>query len=210
MDVLPRWRGLNHFKAVMHMSFTDGSKNEDISKVDFPQIIPVVSASNSQLQLVLFAAHNILCQEDSPLGYLLLKCLRRYIVLDTYAAMEVHTTETIAAGRKELQNFSDCMNVSYLCNSCIDILIIKDQEYIEAAGDTDSAFADKNWEFIKMHLHDHLFDDIQAKGVTRNYSTKPNEKLHGPLKDSYLDRTNFKNVASQVGGAFIFLTAELD
>jgi hypothetical protein len=33
MDSMPRWSGLNHFGAIMHVSFTDGSKNEDISKV---------------------------------------------------------------------------------------------------------------------------------------------------------------------------------
>ena len=44
----------------------------------------------------------------------------------------------------------------------------------------------------------HLFDDIKAKGVTRNFNTKPNEKMHGPLKESYQLRTNFKNVVDQV------------
>ena len=42
------------------------------------------------------------------------------------------------------------------------------------------------------------FDDIRNKGVTRNYNTKTNEKLHGPIKDSYHLRTNFKNVANQI------------
>jgi len=49
-----------------------------------------------------------------------------------------------------------------------------------------------------MHLIQHLFDDIVAKGVTRNYSSKTFEKLHGPLKESYARRTNFKNVGAQV------------
>jgi hypothetical protein len=31
--MLPRWRGLNHFSEVMKITFTDGSKHEDISKV---------------------------------------------------------------------------------------------------------------------------------------------------------------------------------
>lgn len=44
----------------------------------------------------------------------------------------------------------------------------------------------------------HLFDDIEAKGASRNYNTKPNEQMHGPLKDWYQNRTNFKNVAEQV------------
>ena len=49
-----------------------------------------------------------------------------------------------------------------------------------------------------MHLIKHLFDDIEAKGVTRNYTSKTFEKMHGPLKDSYDRRTNFKNVGGQV------------
>lgn len=49
-----------------------------------------------------------------------------------------------------------------------------------------------------MHLLNHIFDEIVAKGATRNFNTKPNEKLHGPLKKHYLRRTNFKNAAPQV------------
>lgn len=69
------------------------------------------------------------------------------------------------------------------------------QKYIEMTKDLPQP---KNWNFPKIHTHQHLFDDIRAKGVTRNYSTKPNEKLHGPLKKSYRLRTNFKDVAGQV------------
>lgn len=49
-----------------------------------------------------------------------------------------------------------------------------------------------------MHALVHSFDDIEAKGASRNYNTKPNEKMHGPLKKSYARRTNFRDVASQV------------
>ena len=58
-----------------------------------------------------------------------------------------------------------------------------------------------------MHTHQHTFDDIEAKGVTRNYNTKPNEQLHGPLKKSYLRRTNFKEVAGQVSMSFEMYTS---
>jgi hypothetical protein len=61
---------------------------------------------------VIYAAHTVLLKDESPLGYLLLRCLRSYIVLDMYAALEVHTTETIAAGRAEVLRFSALMNVS--------------------------------------------------------------------------------------------------
>ncbi|KAH9009316.1 hypothetical protein EDB85DRAFT_2162874 [Lactarius pseudohatsudake] len=49
-----------------------------------------------------------------------------------------------------------------------------------------------------MHALVHSFDDIEAKGASRNYNTKPNEKMHGFLRKLYLNWTNFKNVASQI------------
>lgn len=38
MASLPRWRGLNHFNAVMKVHFTDGTKYEDIMKVWNPEV----------------------------------------------------------------------------------------------------------------------------------------------------------------------------
>lgn len=49
-----------------------------------------------------------------------------------------------------------------------------------------------------MHLRVHVFDDILAKGVTRNYNTKVNENLHGPVKTIYEHIGNGKNVDQQV------------
>jgi len=68
------------------------------------------------------------------------------------------------------------------------------QKYIDATA-WDS---EKNWDFPKNHTHAHLFADILAKGVTRGYNTKVNEGMHGPLKDSYQLRTNFREFAEQV------------
>ena len=58
-----------------------------------------------------------------------------------------------------------------------------------------------------MHLAQHLFDDIITKGVTRNYSSKTFEKMHGPLKESYARRTNFKHVAGQVTNQYIIFSS---
>lgn len=49
-----------------------------------------------------------------------------------------------------------------------------------------------------MHLQKHAFDDIVRKGVTKNFGTKIDESMHGEIRDFYLERTNFKNVAPQV------------
>lgn len=57
-----------------------------------------------------------------------------------------------------------------------------------------------------MHTHTHMFNDIQQKGATRNYNTKPNENSHRPLK-SFYNRTNFKDIEKQV--AFIIYQPEI-
>ncbi|KAH9983647.1 hypothetical protein BJV74DRAFT_797311 [Russula compacta] len=43
-----------------------------------------------------------------------------------------------------------------------------------------------------------FFDNIKQKGATHNYNTKPNEKLHGPLKKTYKMHTNFKDIGPQI------------
>jgi hypothetical protein len=53
-----------------------------------------------------------------------------------------------------------------------------------------------------MHLIQHLFDDIEAKGVTRNFTSKTFEKMHGPIREIYLRMTNFKNVGGQVSNYY--------
>jgi len=69
---------------------------------------------------------------------------------------------------------------------------------------------DSGWNFPKMHLIQHLFDDIEAKGVTRNYSSKPFEKMHGPLGESYRRVTNFKDVGGQVSKFYLTRLCEHD
>ncbi|KAF9490004.1 hypothetical protein BDN71DRAFT_1525388 [Pleurotus eryngii] len=156
---IPPWRGLNHFNTVSTISFNDGSKNHDISKI------------------ILFACHNILTKEEDEVGYLLLRCLRAYMNMRMYAGLRLHTEETISAGREAVEEFSALL------------------QYIEESNE--EALLAKNWNFPKNHLYMHLFDDIVAKGVTRNYSTKPNEQMHGPLRRTY-QCTNFRNIAPQI------------
>lgn len=77
MAAFPRWRGLNHFETVMNTSFNDGSKHEDIAK------------------MMLFVAHNVLVDEA---GLLLLQALWSYLEVRTLSSLEIHTSESIAAG----------------------------------------------------------------------------------------------------------------
>ncbi|KAG2038095.1 hypothetical protein BDR03DRAFT_933759 [Suillus americanus] len=77
---------------------------------------------------------------------------------------EVHTEDTIAAGRDALSQFSMLMDL-----------------YIEKSHPE----TNKNWNFPKKHLLMHLFDDIIAKA---------NGKMHGPLRAFYHWQTNFKDI----------------
>ncbi|KAG2103715.1 uncharacterized protein F5147DRAFT_746667 [Suillus discolor] len=158
-DALPRWCNLRHFSQVVGVDFNDGSAHKDI------------------LKMIIFTAQNVLSRTNSELGYLLLHCIRCYVDLDIYAALQVHTEDTIAAGRDALSRFSMLMDL-----------------YIEKSQPETG----KSWNFPKKHLLTHLFDDILAKGVTRNDNTKVNEKMHGPLRAIYFWRTNFKDVAPQI------------
>ncbi|KAG1761219.1 hypothetical protein EV702DRAFT_1053129, partial [Suillus placidus] len=133
-EAFPHWRNLKHLAQVMNISFADGSVYEDISK------------------MVVYAAHEILMEDDCPLGYLLLRCICLFLKLDAYTALEVHTTETISAGRHVVQAFS-----TYL------------QQYIDKSADK----SDKNWNFPKLHMCVHIFDNIEVK-----------DPLHKPLADS--------------------------
>ncbi|KIP05748.1 hypothetical protein PHLGIDRAFT_73799 [Phlebiopsis gigantea 11061_1 CR5-6] len=89
MDLIPRWRNLNHFSSVVQVYFADGSKYEDIGK------------------LIIFASHNVITESSSKRGYLLLRCMRAYIEHDMHLALEVHTEHTLESGRAWLQKYSE-------------------------------------------------------------------------------------------------------
>ena len=76
------------------------------------------------------------------------------------------------------------------------------QAYIACATASEIGNLKLNWNFPKTHLWKHATRDIRRKGVARNYSTRPNEKLHGPLKDAYHHQTNGKDIAPQVRSQF--------
>ncbi|KAG1808053.1 uncharacterized protein BJ212DRAFT_1485330 [Suillus subaureus] len=155
----PCWHNQKHPNQVMDIVFTDSSIPENI------------------LKMILYAAHDVVTEEDCMLGYLLLQCICLYIEVDMYASLEVHTSDTICEGRNVVQMFSGFL-----------------KQYIDKTVDIE----DKGWNFLKLHMDVHLFDDIEVKGATWNYNMKPNKKMHGPLKDSYLLWTNFQNVAEQI------------
>ncbi|KAG2037928.1 hypothetical protein BDR03DRAFT_981931 [Suillus americanus] len=106
-------KNLKHLAQIMSISFADSSVYEDISK------------------MVIHTTHTILTEDECPLGYLLLCCIRLFLELDTHAALQVHTTETISASRHAIQAF-----LTYL------------QQYIDKSADK----SNKNWNFPKLHI----------------------------------------------------------
>jgi hypothetical protein len=52
-----------------------------------------------------------LTEETSPEGYLVLKIIHSYLELDMYASLTLHMETTLAAGREELQRYSDLIKV---------------------------------------------------------------------------------------------------
>ncbi|KAK0476943.1 hypothetical protein IW261DRAFT_1566392 [Armillaria novae-zelandiae] len=177
LQAFPSWKDLYHFKqGFMNVTFTDGRKYEALSK-----------------QLI-FIIHAIFTVANDPIGYILLRALRVYMELDVYASLTLHTSDTLRDGRARIPIFAGVI-----------------EEYEKAAQNeykamrrtlthTDKILKEKKlkcWNFPKAHSHQHLFDDIKAKGVTLNYNTKPNESMHGSFKESYQHCTNFKNVDEQ-------------
>jgi hypothetical protein len=57
--------------------------------------------------------HDVIDRASHALPYLLLRCIRQYVNVDMYAALEVHTSETIAAGREAVKEFTQLLDVSF-------------------------------------------------------------------------------------------------
>ncbi|KAJ6539999.1 hypothetical protein DFH09DRAFT_929817, partial [Mycena vulgaris] len=156
MAMFPRWRGLNHFGTVVTTSFNNGSKHKDIAK------------------MVLFVAHNVLVDDA---GRLLLQALCSYLEYRILLSFEVHTSETIAAGCREVLNLDSVMKIS-ACDG--------------------TKHGEKNWNFPKFHACRPAFDDIKNKGASRNFGTKTSESMHGTIRQTYHRLTNFKDKHNQL------------
>ncbi|EIW75217.1 hypothetical protein CONPUDRAFT_66144, partial [Coniophora puteana RWD-64-598 SS2] len=125
---------------------------------------------------VLFCTYNILTPSYSPEGYKLLQLICSYLELDAFFSLEVHTSETVRAAWKE----------EYIVLA----LVAKTQGR--------NTKIKTNWDFPKIHALIHFLNDILQKGGSRHTSTRPNEGMHGPLKDAYENRSNGKDFAEQI------------
>ena len=129
----------------------------------------------------------------NPHGYHILKATRCYNIMDALAGLRVHTTPTIEWYQDQLPRFSQSIEVS-----TSSIMFYNITAYPCAIQQYSQVYPDKNWNFPKMHSHQHAPSDILAKGVTSNYNTKPSEQMHGDLKWIYSEHTNFRNFEGQV------------
>ena len=69
--------------------------------------------ANWKHEITTFITHDILTNNKNPHGYLLLRVLRCYLILDTYASLEVHTTETLEKGEEALRHYAAIIQVRY-------------------------------------------------------------------------------------------------
>ena len=112
--------------------------------------------------------HNLF-PENKP-EYCLLKALRCHVEVDLYASLTVHTDQTIMVGKEKVARFYELMKVGPVdFQPCTPDLCLQEYMALEEL-DLDDDEEMKSWDFPKMHSQLHLFDDIVAEGVTRNYN----------------------------------------
>ncbi|KAG0692108.1 hypothetical protein DFH29DRAFT_985943 [Suillus ampliporus] len=139
----------------------------------FSSIIHIMFSDGNKMQdlskQTFYSALNILTHRANPEGYQLLRVISSYLQLDSYIGLDVHMTSTLAALNAELLVFNAMLKDNVECASKSPIEDLK-----------------LDWDFPKMYLWKH--------GPARNYSTRPNEKLHGPLKEVYERQSNGKDI----------------
>lgn len=133
----------------------------------------------------------------SPEGFRILRVICSYLQLDSLIGLDVHTEQTLAMLDAEFLVFDAALKV--IISPFIESsLLTRSQDYVECAMTSTVEDLKTDWNFPKTHLWTHARRDITRKGAARNYSTRPNEKLHGPLKTAYALCSNGKDVAKQV------------
>ena len=106
-------------------------------------------------------------------GFLLLWLMRSYLELDMYMSLIVHTKSMIAAGWAEILVFEELLHVTITLYFCINVHAL----FWYWFQDYEVMNPDKNWNFLKAHMHNHVFDDIKNKGATtQNPMRRPTDR----------------------------------
>ncbi|EIW78727.1 hypothetical protein CONPUDRAFT_75332 [Coniophora puteana RWD-64-598 SS2] len=129
---------------------------------------------------ILFAAHNLLTPRMSPEGYALFWLIQSYLEVNCYIGLGIHMKDTIKASKEEFARFNNLL-----------------EEYIDISDKSMIPILKKDWNFSKSHYFKHVFEDIQNKGATCNYSTWTNKGVHALLKAAY-GCNNGKGIADQI------------
>ncbi|KAG6372672.1 hypothetical protein JVT61DRAFT_7432 [Boletus reticuloceps] len=132
-------------------------------------------------QQVFYSLSNVLRKNSIPEGYALLRMLKCYLELDALIGLDAHTERMLLMIESELLIFNDIL-----------------KEYVELAKKLNVPDLKVEWRFPKVHLWKQVVCDIRLKGVSRNFSTWPNESMHGALREAYNRCSNGRDVAAQI------------
>ncbi|KAG5349664.1 hypothetical protein C0989_002474 [Termitomyces sp. Mn162] len=153
-----------------------------------------VAATIGKHYLFVFASHNVLAIHKDSLGYKLLVAFRKYVNM----TLEVHTSTTITAGHKAVEEFGIAINAY---DKALSHLPDSNSNSDPGSDDEDDPLLQK-YNFPKLHNQTHAFGDVENKGVLCCFSTQLFEGHHKSLKHWYQTKTNFKDIASQVRFTF--------
>ncbi|KAG5727344.1 hypothetical protein E4T56_gene12116 [Termitomyces sp. T112] len=153
--------------------------------------------------LFVFASHNVLAIHKDSFGYKLLVAFRKYANMVMFETLEVHTSTTITAGHKAVEEFGIAINAYDKAFSDLPdwLKVDSDSDSDPGSDDEDDPLMQK-YNFPKLHNQTHAFGDVEDKEVLCGFSTQLFEGHHKSLKHWYQIKTTFKDIASQI------LTAE--
>jgi hypothetical protein len=119
--------------------------------------------------MFVFTSHDVLTQQASPLRYLLLHCLQAYLDLTMWQSLEVHTEHTISFGWQAVLRLGMLIRVGCFIATMLILIKFFMKEYNNKLSD---AGQKENFGFPKLHAKQHVFDDIEAKDVLCNFTTR--------------------------------------
>ncbi|KAI6035879.1 hypothetical protein EDC04DRAFT_2604787 [Pisolithus marmoratus] len=108
VSAFPHWQGLVHFNTVIHITFSDGNKMQDVTRQCF------------------YTALNILMTESPPAGYQLLCMMHSYLQLDSLIGLDIQTKKTISMIENELIVFRDELKAYHACVHHLDEMGLKE------------------------------------------------------------------------------------
>ena len=93
------------------MTFNDGKKHEDLSKVRSCKPMAIPARAHLSQQQLLYVIHDILKPGQHKEGYLFLRLFRKFLELDVYMSFDVHTDVTLSTVESELKVFGELLLV---------------------------------------------------------------------------------------------------